>query len=314
MINGLDKAFIFTECFNCGHLLGPFLKSFFANHDAEINIVTSREDANNAGSIISDPRVKIIDITNNQSFKQEWKTGHKGTALSFASVIKKWSDKKWLIHFDSDVIFKKESISGILDPLLNGWDIVGTPRAYKHNMSKCTGLDSFQDTVSTYAFGINKSKIPDYDFDYFVKMCGGHANPLKHTILDFFDPFVFAALKNGAKINYLDIKEYGGMTHEGSKYNGYVSNLNFDCGSKLVHFGGVGSGCAYYYGKSSPSQSYADWALGRWSLYAKIFFDQDIPCNFPTKWSNPDDHEGRRWCAGKYEDSIINKTREDLEN
>lgn len=314
MNENLDNVFIFTECFNCGHLLQPFLKSFFRHHDAEIHVVTSKSDISDAGSIINDPRVKIIDISDNKAFAKEWKDGHAGTAMSFAYSIRKWTDKKWFIHFDSDVIFKKECITGILNPLLEGYDIVGTPRAYKHNLSGSTGLDGLKDTVSTYAFGMNRNKIPEYEFSYFVRMCGGWANPLKHPILDFFDPVVFAAMNNGASIKYLDTKEYGGMTCEGSKYNGYVSNLNFDCGSRIIHFGGVGSGCAYYHGKSKPSQGYADWALGRWSLYSKLFFNTNIPCNFETKYSKPNDHEGRRWCSGNYDDSIINKTREDLEN
>lgn len=308
----MDDVFIFTECFNCGHLLRPFLSSFFLHHDAEIHVVTSKSDISDAGSIIDDPRVKIIDISDNKAFTKEWKGGHAGTALSFAYAIKKWTDKKWFIHFDSDVIFKKECITGILNPLLEGCDIVGTPRAYKHNLSGCPGLDGLKDTVSTYAFGMNRHKIPEYEFSYFVRMCGGWANPLNHPILDFFDPVVFAAINNGASIKHLDTKEYGGMTGRGSKNNGYNSNLNFDCGSKLIHFGGVGSGCSYFYGKSKPQKGYADWALGRWSLYAKLFFDQTIKCDFPTIWSNKEDHHGKRWCNGNYDEGILEDTKKDL--
>lgn len=229
-------------------------------------------------------------------------------------MIKKLAHNKSIIHFDSDVIFKEECISGIQTPLLNGYDIVGTPRAYKHNLSKMHGLDELKDTISTYAFGMNTEKIPEYDFNYFIRMCGGWVNPLNHPILDFFDPVVFSAMNNGANIKYLDTKEYGGMDNNGSKYNGYDSNLNFDCGSKMIHFGGVGSGCSYYYGKSKPIQSYADWALGRWSLYSKLFFNTDIHCPFPTKYSDNNDHQGKRWCSGNYDESILSNTTNDLGN
>ena len=307
-----NEPFIFTEFFNCGSMIKPFLKSYLQYHNKLIHIICNDEDLTYAGDIINNINVKVINVTNENGFSEAWSNGHAGTALCFASVIKKWSDKKYIIHFDSDVIFKEECVNDIIKNLTNGCDIVGTPRAYKHNLSGVSGLENYQDTISTYAFGINKDKIPEYNFEYFVRMCGGWANPLNHRTLDFFDPVIFATLSNGGVIKFLDIKDYGGMSNLGSKKNGYESNLNFDCGSKLIHFGGVGSGCAIFNKKSNPPKGYAEWASGRWSLYAKIFLNQDTDCNYITKYSEPNDHDGKRWCNGTYDSSILEATYKDL--
>ena len=312
----MSKVYIFTEAFNCGRLLVPCLNSFYKYHDYEVNVVCTDEDIKEClledANFLNNKKINIINVTNNEDFKNRWKDGHHGTALSFASSIMKWSGEDKLIHFDSDVIFKEECIQHIINKLDEGYGIVGTPRAYKNNLSGVKGLDNLPDTISTYIMGINRTYIPTFDFEYFVKMCGGFASPLNKRILDFFDPVIFSMLDKQAKIFYLDTKDYGGMDNQGKKYNGYLSNLNFDCGKKLVHFGGVGSGYAYFMKKSSPPESYATWALGRWSLYAKLFFNQNINCNYSTIYSKLDDHEGKRWCSGNYDENILQTILKEL--
>jgi hypothetical protein len=308
----MKTPFVFSEFFNCGPLLRPFLESYLKYHDTVIHIVTTDEDLKYAGDIVNHKNVKIINISNDNNFSNAWKNGHAGTALCFASAILKWSNSDYIIHFDSDVIFRNDCITDILSELNNGYDIVGSPRAYRYNLSGVKGLENYHDTVSTYAFGINKTKIPNYEFDYFVRMCGGWVNPLKHRTLDFFDPVVFSALANGAKIRFLSTVEYGGMDNFGNKKNGYDTNLNFDFGSKIVHFGGVGSGCSVYYNKSDPPKSYAEWALGRWSLYAKLFLNLDTNCSFPTTYSKQNDHDGKRWCSGNYDEWILTTVLKEL--
>lgn len=312
----MKDVFIFTEAFNCGRLLVPCLNSFFKFHDYEVNVVCTDRDIEEClqedPEFFSNKKIKIINVTNDVDFTTRWKDGHGGTALSFASVITKWSDENKLIHFDTDVIFKEECIQHIMDKLNDGYAIVGTPRAYKHNMSGVSGLDHLDDTVSTYLMGLNKTFIPTYEFEDFVRMCGGWPGSTNRKILDFFDPVVFSMMDNKGTIFFLNITDYGGMDHMGKKYNGYSSNLNFDCGKKLVHFGGVGSGYAFYTKRSTPVESYATWALGRWCLYAKIFFNETIECNYPTTYSKPNDHEGKRWCSGTYDQNIIQTTIQDL--
>ena len=304
--------FVFTEAFNCGELLVPFLTSYLKYHNTPINIICANNDIPN-DDIMKDPRVILIDVSKDKRFADGWGEGHRGTALCFATAIKVWSKSDFVIHFDSDVIFKQNCVDDILAYLTAGSDIVGTPRAYKHNLSGVPGVSHLADTISTYAFGINKTKIPNYDdFDFFMRMCGGWANPLGHKIIDFFDPVIFVMLSNGAKIKFLDTETYGGMNNNGSKINTYSSNLNFDCGAKLVHFGGVGSGCSVYHKRSNPPKSYADWAVGRWKLYAKIFLNIEIDFDIITKYSEKSDHGGNRWCAGSHDAKILERTIEDL--
>ena len=89
--------------------------------------------------------------------------------------------------------------------------------------------------------------------------------------------------------------------------------MHFDCGSHLIHFGGVGSGYSYYKKLSSPVQSYGDWAVGRWSLFAKVFYNENIningiPYHEPTKYT-----DDGRWCFGAYDADIMNGVLCDME-
>lgn len=309
--------FIFTEGFNCGRLLGPCLESFFKYHDHVVNVIVSDDDIIEAGDILNDPRVNVINVSNENYFKVMWEVGHHGTAVAFASAIKGWGNGKNVIHFDSDVIFKDNCIDEIIESLDAGYDIVGPPRPYRANLCKNDTVRSYEDVIMTYAFGINTNIIPDYEFEYFVRMCGGFANPLGHPVLDFFDGVVFAALDNGASIKYLDSQDYGGPDRDGSRYNGFESNIHFDCGRKIIHFGGVGSGYAYDKANrnSNHNTGYKEWALGRWTLYAKLIFGEDIPCSKETVYGrdiNVLDHDGKRWCDGCPDQEIIEAVEKDL--
>jgi hypothetical protein len=310
--------YIFTEGFNCGRLLGPCLESFFKYHDHDVHIILSDDDIVEAGDILNHERVHIINVSNDPNFETLWTRGHHGTALAFATVIKIWANGKNVIHFDSDVIFKDNCIDQIISYLDEGYDIVGPPRPYKNNLCNNNDVRQFDDVIMTYAFGINTNKIPDYDFEYFVRMCGGFANPLNHIVLDFFDGVVFAALDNNASIMYLDTNEYGGPDREGSRYNDFKSNLHFDCGSKIIHFGGVGSGYAFdKSGRLDVNNGYKVWALGRWALYSDIVLGEKIDFDDPTVYGRDIgvmDHEGKRWCKGAPDGEIRQVTLRDLES
>jgi len=310
------ENYIFTEGFNCGRLLGPCLESYFKHHDHDVHVILSDEDIQEAGDILNHEKVHIINVSSDPNFNRMWSIGHHGTALAFASVIKMWANRKNVIHFDSDVIFKDNCIDQIISYLDEGYDVVGPPRPYKNNLCNNDDVRMYDDVIMTYAFGINTNIIPDYPFDYFIQMCAGFANPLGHTVLDFFDGVVFAALENGAKIKYLKTEEYGGPDSEGSRYNGYESNLHFDCGSKIIHFGGVGSGYAFdKSGRSENQNAYKVWALGRWKLYAEVILDEEIDFNDPTVYGKDIgvlDHEGKRWCKGAPDKEITESVLKDL--
>jgi hypothetical protein len=50
-----------------------------------------------------------------------------------------------------------------------------------------------------------------------------------------------------------------------------------DFGENLMHFAGVGSGMKFHFqGSEQTNQSYVDWALKRFALYYKLFYDISI--------------------------------------
>jgi hypothetical protein len=309
----MSNFYVFTEAFNCGKILSVCLESFHKHHDIKVHITGTSKDFLEAGDIINHPNNVLINWDNNDDAKNRWGTGHSGTALAFATAMRGMGhNSDHVIHFDSDCYFKGECISEILDMLENGYDIVGTPRPYKNNLSGVKGLDNTPDCVSTYLMGVNIRKIPDYDFDLFIRMCGGWASPTGDRTLDFFDPVTHSIIKNGGRIGFLDIVKYGGIGINGSKENGFPTNLNFDCGERIAHFGGVGTGKAVADNLCNPPKGYADWAYSRWDFFSHLFFNTPIISNVPTEYSKPNDHDGKRWCNGHADNNIITNAKKDL--
>jgi hypothetical protein len=308
----MNKDFyIFTEAFNCGKILSVCLQSYHKHHDYPIHIIGTTKDFKDAGEIINNPNNILVNWDNNESARSGWSTGHRGTALCFAEAMR--NEYKYAIHIDSDCYFKGECLSEVFKLFKEGYDIVGSPRPYKNNLSGIKGLDNTPDTISTYFMGINTQKIPDdIDFQTLINMCGGWHSYTGEMILDFFDPVTHAVLKNGGKIFFLDTKKYGGIDLNGSKNNGYETNLNFDCGDLLAHFGGVGTGKAVSDNLSSPPKGYADWAYYRWNFYSHIFFSTPINNTLPTVYSGLNDHKGKRWCNGPADKNIIDCCKKDL--
>ncbi len=309
----MKEAFIFTEAFNCGKILSVCLESFHKHHNLKIHIIGSTRDFQEAGDIINHPNNILINWDSNISARDRWSNGHQGTALAFATAIKgNIHDNNFVIHLDSDCYFKGECISDISQMLNAGYDIIGSPRPYKNNLSGVKGLEKTPDCVSTYIMGVNTDKIPFYDFETFVRMCGGWASPTGHRVLDFFDPVTHSIITNGGKIGFLDTHKYGGIDLNGSKFNGFESNLNFDCGLSIAHFGGVGTGKAVSDNLSSPPKGYADWAYYRWNFFSHLFFNEP-PLDSPaTIYSNVNDHQGKRWCNGVADQNIINNAKKEL--
>jgi hypothetical protein len=58
------EPFIFSEFFNCGSLLKPFLESYLKYHDKIIHIVCTDDDLKYAGDIVNHKNVKIINVSN----------------------------------------------------------------------------------------------------------------------------------------------------------------------------------------------------------------------------------------------------------
>lgn len=305
-----NNFYIFTEAFNCGKILSVCLESYHKHHDLPIHIIGTSRDFDEAGDIINHPNNILVNWDNNEDAKNGWSTGHSGTALSFATAMR--NEYRYVIHFDADCYFKGESISEIIESLKSGNAVVGTPRPYGNNLSGIKGLESQRDCISTYLMGIDTLFIPSsIDFDTLTKMCVGRSYT-GERVLDFFDPVVQVIYRSGGNAHFLDTKKYGGIDLNGSKFNGYPTNLNFDCGDNIVHFGGVGTGKAVADNFSEPSKGYADWSYYRWNFYSHLFFDTPIDSSNSTVYSDPSDHEGKRWCNGPADSQIINNAKRDL--
>ena len=300
------ETIIFTEIVNCGPVGRIMLESFHKYHDIEITIYATATDIQDLGEIKFHHNNSFITIS--AEVVEKFNHGHIGTAHVFADMFYPGIDKR-VIQIDSDVVFKKESISLIENAFDEGYDIVGSRRCYKNNPGKVPVLDGIPDAVSTYFFGMKTKVLPkQYSFDEMCKMWEGHPIGIDHMILDFADPIYYHCLKNGAKTKFLESDLIGGQNSEGSKVNKYKSNLHLDMGSHLAHFGGCGSGYSVAHGISSPEKSYAEWSMGRWTLFSKLFYNKDIAFPHPAIYG-PDN----RWVSGGYDDHILNLIKEDLE-
>lgn len=299
----MNNPLIFTETVNCSEITKVMLRSFYRHHpDRKIHIFGTQQDFLELHDEGKNPNAILIDITDNKELVNKYKIGHQGTAQAFAMVLSGMIDGNFdsFIHVDSDIYFKQESISLIQQEFDNGFDIVGSRRCYKNNPSNVPNLDNFPDSISTYFLGMKLDKIPKYDFEKLCLYCEGASHPLGWTVLDFFDGVTHGAMANGATIKFLDSNLIGGQNELGKKNNNYISNLHFDCGSHLIHFGGVGSGYAYAKGKKGHESPYYTWALGRYSLFKKVFENSSIDFNSPTVYGS----DGR-WINGNYDDKIL---------
>lgn len=313
-LDNREDFFVFTEAFNCGKILSICLESFHKHHSQKVHVIGTSKDFKDAGDIINHPNNILINWDSYPEAKNAWSTGHNGTALAFASCIRgKLNTSNKVIHFDADCFFKGECLEEIKGYLNEGYDIIGTPRPYKNNLSGIKGLDKTPDCVSTYIMGINTNKIPkEISFEDLVRMCVGGKSFTGDRILDFFDPVTHSIIRNSGRVKFLDTEKYGGINLEGLKFNSFPTNLNFDCGSHIVHFGGVGTGKAVADGLSHPNKEYSRWSYYRWNFFAHLFFGEDILTDAPTVYSNKDDHEGKRWCNGQADSLIIDNAKKDL--
>jgi hypothetical protein len=305
-----QKIHNFTIMAGCAPVGVKMLESYFEFHDEKIHVYLFNDDLNKIigeyqwkGSILlSKIDFHILD----DALKYDFKQGHLGTAKVWAQVVRENSES-YLIHIDSDVIFKKESLSLIEKA---GYpEIYGSRRCYKNNPGKSPVQEGLEDAVSTYFVGINSKWIDSevYDND-FVRMFQGAYNPLGFPVLDFFDPVFFHMRNNGATVYYEDRNIVGGQDESGSKVNNYPSNLHIDMGSHLAHFGGVGSGYQALKDDSGMNKDYSEWAKYRWYLFDCLFYNSFFYSPHPTEIMDG------RWVSGPGTNEIFEQIKKDLNN
>lgn len=282
-MNNKEEIFIFTIAYNCGKILKKALETFFQHHpNHKVHVLGTYKDFKELKEF--QKNIEYIELSLDNNLKQFYKHGHLGTAYIFTKVLKReFGNYNKVIHFDSDVIFRKECLSDIINGFAEGYDLIGQRRSYEKNRCNRTDLVGLPDVVGTCFFGINLEKISNYDFNILHQMVVGYYNPYQHPIMDFFDPVSFDIIYNKGKVKYLNNIDYGSSDENGSwdNNNTELNNL-FDFGDKFIHFAGIGSGMNFYYnGNGSVPDSYAEWAKERFSLYMKLFYNETI--NIPYK-------------------------------
>lgn len=273
-----NDTFIFTICYNCGQILRKGLETFFQFHpDATVHVFGTSKDFKQLKGIVGN--IEFVELSGDDTLKEYYKNGHLGTSYIVAKVLRgEYGDYKKVIHFDSDVVFRAECLSDITTGFEEGYDLIGQRRSYEKNRCNRNDLAGIPDVVGTCFFGVNLEKIPAREFDIFHKMVAGYHNPHGHPILDFFDPVSFDIIKNGGKVKYLDFNDYGASNEDGSWDNDFPElNKLFDFGKKFIHFAGIGSGMNFYInGNGSVPETYTEWAKERFSMYMKLFYDEDL--------------------------------------
>lgn len=281
-----SEFFIFTEVYRCGKIGRIAIESFLRHHKKEkIHVFGTPEDFL---WLPRDERVVCVDLTANPSILEGFNAGHRGTALLWAHLIKQ-RPERFLLHFDSDVIFRQSALADLTEPLSKGTDLIGYRRNYVHNPNNRDDVRHLTDLCQTAFFGFNRQKVGDYDEALLAKMCQGTYNPYGHPVIDFFDPVMFDILHHDGKIDHLSVDDYGGCDIKGKRTTNPYPELNtlIDFGHKFIHFSAVGSGMNFYTNRNKirrVPQSYQNYAIDKYALYCKLFYSEvlDWPVDAKT--------------------------------
>lgn len=297
-----NDTFVWTEVYNCGEIGAVAIKSFLMHHpETVVHVYGAAEDL---AEIPNAPTVKkvMLPLGGRESEFSSWlwrtlgigvpsitegylqkgfARGHLGTARLWAYLIMSRPESK-MIHFDSDIVFLGDVVTEVRDQLASH-DLVGPVRNYKHNRNNLDNVRHLADVTQTCCFGFNKDKVDHHRYGVLVKMILGSYNPKGHPVIDFFDPVMFEILGNQGRISFLSHDDVGGCNVLGSRQNAFAEANDFetpfkiDFGEKLIHFSAVGSGVNIYRNKAVRiAESYRKYALDRYALFAKVFYDRDI--------------------------------------
>lgn len=276
---GEIRMFIFTEIVRCGLIGKIALKTYHTFHTHPVHVFGRKVDFD---EIEYHPNNVLHELGDDHVITKAFDNGHYGTAMLWATVFRNAPDDE-IVHFDSDVIFRGDMVTDILQKLHEGYDLVGGSRNYKHNPhgKSHDHVRHLPDTVATACFGIRKSiiELEKYDFDTLRKMMQGAHNPLGHPFIDFFDPVSFVVMHNGGRVFYVDHDIIGACNPEGSRMNKYGKiNTLVDLGDKFCHFASVGSGLNFVRMKekkqaNSVPEGYVLFAIKKFDLYLRVFYN-----------------------------------------
>jgi hypothetical protein len=276
MNNTLPKFFVWTEAFNCGELLDPFLSSYLKHNNYPIFVYGFKSDLEKIS--VRNSLVRPVDLSNikfrkkliEEEIKSAYKHGHLGTATLWAFLIKT-REETYFVHLDADNIFLDNVISDFEVAIKEGFDMAGSRRAYKNRGYRQSGIDGSllnwrPDAINTDCFCFSRTKINKLSFKWLIRKIQGKRTSLL-PVVDFFDPITFELLMKRTKIKYFEFE-----TNDESR----SSNLGFI--DKRISFAAVGSGINFYKNPEvSTSEGYRKFALASYSLYSKYFLDENLP-------------------------------------
>lgn len=278
----MSSSFVYMDVYRCAKIARVAVESFVQHYkDTKLHLYGVPEDFLWFEDLNPHGNVICVDITSEKLLLKRWNIhGHWGTAHLWAKLIKE-RDEDFLIHLDSDIVFRGAALDPIFEKINNGFDLIGSSRNYKNNFNNRDDVRHLPDLVQTAIFAFNRKKISYHEFEELVEMCRGNFNPLGHAVIDFFDPVMFEMIKNNAKVYYLTIEDYGGTHRDGHRVNKYGElNLYFDIGELFLHFASVGSGMKYYYDPFTrffTSKSYVKHGEERYWLFSRLFYNQNLP-------------------------------------
>jgi len=274
--NFSKSVFVWTEAFNCGELLDPFLSSYLTHNSEKIHVFCGSEDYKMVTVKSENIEFHLFDESDKEKkiikkIRNGYKNGHKGTAELWAYLISKRAEG-YFIHLDADTIFLGEVISDIKFYLIEKqFALVGSRRPYKNRNYRLKGLDSKllnkrPDTVNTDCFGFNVSKIGRINRIFLRRKIQGRRTSLL-PVVDFFDPISFLLIRN-ADVHYIDSPNegYSGCTDYDDKFM-----------KNRISFSAVGSGINFYKNPwVKTSSGYKEYALSSYALYSKYILDREI--------------------------------------
>lgn len=269
-------AHVFTEVINCGKIGKIALKTYCKHHSHTVHVYGTKADFEH---IEDNDKIVFCDVTDRRIL-QAYKANHQGLPMLWAKIIKECGDNI-VIHFDSDVLFKSPIIEEMVG-LSGEYDLIGPRRNQKFHCDRLN-VPHKTDTIATSLWGINSNKLSNWSYNELVGMCHTLVPPelnknLLGPSIDYFDPVSYDILRNGGKMYHFDFEEVGAVNAEYSRENMFadMNREGIDIGSKYVHFAGVGSGMDVYLKKAKQEQSYAEFAVKRYAMFCKIFYDEDL--------------------------------------
>jgi hypothetical protein len=269
-----SEVYVWTEALGCAEILGPMLRSYVTHNNHLIHVYVYEEEMLQIPVHKNIQPVAISFNSPNSSLRREitegYKQGHLGTARLWSHIIKN-IETKYFIHLDADSIFLNEVVD-ILSEKVHNYGVVGSRRPYRLNSVKRTirnfSLRWMPDSVNTHCFAFKNTFLDIEREDLTELILARNQTTIKkifRPVIDFFDPVTFHLRKNYG-IHYLDSFD--------QKRSGEYSRYG-DFESRMISFSAVGSGCAFYKGKSiANSKTYEKFAISSFALYSKYLLGE----------------------------------------